>query len=78
MIFHESTDYGRYIVQPSGRPARIISTIGPVDAPIVAVVKCSDGPLGEMILCFNTDGETPSGHAFLAVTGYQHEVINVK
>lgn len=71
MIVLISPDYGHYTTHPGNRAARIISVNGPVDAPIVAVIRLTgeaeDLKGKEMLMCFNTDGESTTGHKLVLV-----------
>lgn len=58
-----SPDYDLYVTVPGNCAARIISTNGPKDAPIVAVIRAGTEEKGnEMIMCFNMEGEACTGH----------------
>ena len=60
-----------YRIEPSGRPARIISHDGPSDAPIVAIVQgggvAEDIKGREIIMCFSRDYESTTGHRLVEV-----------
>lgn len=62
-----SSEYDMYTTTPGGCAARIISTKGPKDAPIVAVIRAGteekgNDMLNEMLMCFNLEGEACTGH----------------
>jgi hypothetical protein len=58
-------------IEPSGRPARIISHDGPVDAPIVAIVQAGGAAEEfkgrEIIMCFAADYQSTTGHRLVEV-----------